>query len=270
MIHSSAEEVFIPGHPKIEITLDQDAWLVGFAPAVVDVHGRSLPGLLLHHAMLLNRGPGAYREDKPVLPMSGAGSDIASFELPEGYGIPVRAKDILELRCMFDNPFPIDYTGVLFQVAITFQYRRAGVLDPRPSRVVLLGVEEEDQRVGYWVAPGSHARSRLVHFPFAGTVIHMVAHLHAYGQSLVLEDVAQRRTIWITRPTHEVDGQLHSIPQWTSAAGWHVSPETVYRLTVEYDNPTTEPIDAMGILGAFVVPDPPDTALAASESAALK
>lgn len=255
MVHASLAEVFAPGSPRFEIPMADDAWLVAFVPRVVDQQGRPLPGALLHHAMLLNRGSRPYREEEPAPLISAAAAELMPVVLPHGYGIPLTGEDLLELRCMFHNPFPLDYAGVFFEVEMTFQYRREGVPDPKAVDVVLFSVEQEGAGGGYWVPPGSHARSRDVQFPFAGTVVFLGAHLHAHAQSLTFEDLTHGHLVWIARPRQVRDGRLVHMPTWASATGWPVSPETRFRVTARYDNPTPEPIDAMGFLAAFVAPD---------------
>jgi len=83
----------------------------------------------------------------------------------------------------------------------------------------------------------------------------MWAHLHAYAQWLKLEEVDRDRLIWIAQPTLGADGQVAVMPFWSSPSGWRVTPTATYRLTTRYDNPTGQPIDAMGVVLAFVSPD---------------
>lgn len=256
MIHSSLEEVFSPMHPRREIRVAQDGWLVAFTPTVADARGRVLPGSLLHHAMLVNVGAASSTASPPPLIYwgVGTGSEMTAFHVPAGYGLPVKAGDRLEMVCMFDNPHQVTHQDVVCQAHLTFQSPQADVPDPRSLVTVWLKVDPGDG-YGYWVSPGAHERSQLVQFPFSGTVVYMAAHLHAHARSFTVEETDPPRTVWVATPNQSADGQLTRVPTWSSPAGWRVTADGRYRLTARYDNPTNSPIDAMGVLGAFMAPD---------------
>lgn len=85
----------------------------------------------------------------------------------------------------------------------------------------------------------------------------MAAHLHAYARRLILEELKDPRVVWTALPEQADNGQLVRVPTWSSPTGWRVQAGVDYRLTAQYHNPTDHPIDAMGVLGALVVPDVP-------------
>ncbi len=256
MIHSTTDEVFAPEHPKQEILIDREGWVVGVVPRAVNAHGQALPGQLLHHVLLVNRGSAHHRPEGAATMHwgIGTGGDLTAFRFPKGYGLLVRAQDRLELTCMFDNPFHVAYKGVCCEAAVTLQYHQAGVPDLKSLATYWFKVDP-GVGYGYQVPPGRHERAASFQFPFTGTVVFMVAHLHAHAHALKLEEVGSQRTVWTTAPQQTTDGQLQFIPTWSSPKGWHVTPRETYRLTAIYNNPLTTPIDAMGVLGVFAYPD---------------
>lgn len=257
IIGASWQKLYSMNDPRIDITIPQDGWLLAFVPRLVDAQGHPLPGLLLHHALLYNRGSATHHVSYPASVLIGMGieQDLTPIHFPEGYGIPVKAGDHLELIAMFANPFEEPYSGVQFEATMTFQDRQAGLSAPKTLVPVWFGVEDDGEGTGYWVPPGSHERSRQVAFPISGRLILMWAHLHTHARWLTLEDESRRRVIWRARPEQRPDGRLVRVPIWISRRGLHVASGRMYRVAAKYDNPTSRPIDAMANLGIYVHPD---------------
>lgn len=245
-----------PSLPRRWITVPEDGWLTGFVPSVVDQEGQPLPNRLLHHVTLFNRG-GTEPSDGTSVSYRwnlGNGAELSPINFPDGYGLRVEAGDQLEMIAMFHNPLGRDFPAVSVQADITFSFQRAGRPELKPLIHVVSNVDGPGH-MGYWVPPGQDERVEEFQFPVAGTVVFMAAHLHAYGQSLTVEDVDRQRVIWVGKAELTPDGQIVRIPTWSSKTGLHVLPEETYRLVVRYDNPTSEPVDAMGFLMAFMNPD---------------
>jgi hypothetical protein len=118
----------------------------------------------------------------------------------------------------------------------------------------------------HWlVPPGRHTyRSSIVRPKFTkpgsplgldkDTRIHFLrVHLHGYGESVALIDKTAKKTVW-TGYARNAQGIRHIVSTdfYSDVDGLPLYHDHEYELEVVYDNPTTEPIDAMGALRAFV------------------
>ena len=223
---------------------------------MVDEQGRRLPRSLVHHAQL-------WRKEKqgPAAILMGVAAEFATAKFPPGYGIPVRAGESLEWECMFANPFLRDYRQAYLDIEGHLRLRRGDVPDLKSVHLIRLTVDTPPDYTGpgeiygYMVPPGVNERSRIVHFPFSGVVVMMGAHLHPYAEWLRLERTDTGEVVWRGLATPDADGDWLRSPQWSSAAGWHVSASEPFRLVARYNNTTSQPIAAMGIFGAYIHPD---------------
>jgi len=118
----------------------------------------------------------------------------------------------------------------------------------------------------HWmVPPGRHTyRSALTRPMFRspgnpmgideGTRIHfMRPHLHGYGESVALIDKTAGKTIW--KGDAENAKELRHVVRvdvFSDVEGIPLYPDHEYEIEIVYNNPTQEPIDAMGALRAFV------------------
>jgi hypothetical protein len=117
----------------------------------------------------------------------------------------------------------------------------------------------------HWmVPPGRHTyRSALVRPLYRtpgnplgieeGTRIHfMRPHLHGYGESVALLDKTTGETLWTGYAKNAQDSRhLVAADIYSDVEGIRLHPDHEYELEVVYDNPTTEPIDAMGAIRAL-------------------
>jgi hypothetical protein len=118
----------------------------------------------------------------------------------------------------------------------------------------------------HWmVPPGRHTyRSALMRPMFGsqgnpmgieeGTRIHfMRPHLHGYGESVALIDKTTGKTIWKGNAENAKElRQVVHVDFYSDVEGIPLHPNHEYELEIVYNNPTQEPIDAMGALRAFV------------------
>ena len=118
----------------------------------------------------------------------------------------------------------------------------------------------------HWmVPPGRHTyRSALTRPMFRspgnpmgireGTRIHfMRPHLHGYGESVALIDKTTGKTIWTGYAENAKElRHVVSVDMFSDVDGIPLHPNHEYELEIVYNNPTQQPIDAMGALRAFV------------------
>jgi hypothetical protein len=80
----------------------------------------------------------------------------------------------------------------------------------------------------------------------------MRPHLHGYGESVALLDKTTGETLWTGYAKNAQDSRhVVAADIYSDAEGIPLHPDHEYELEVVYDNPTTEPIDAMGAIRAL-------------------
>ncbi|MDX1643676.1 MAG: hypothetical protein R3244_04875 [Thermoanaerobaculia bacterium] len=119
--------------------------------------------------------------------------------------------------------------------------------------------DEDGTRYGmHWmVPPGRHEYRTPVggqlELPFDTTVHYVTAHLHPYGESITLEDVSTGETVFRLRAHPYTDRLgIAAMESFSSRAGVPLSRHGSYELVTIYDNPTEQPVDAMGILYLYL------------------
>lgn len=114
-----------------------------------------------------------------------------------------------------------------------------------------------DKGASFLVPPGRHVyltRLNLNHGLSQGGSIHAIKlHLHAYGESMRLLDLTDNKTVWEGK-AQNAKGKaliLH-VDDYNSAAGLKLTPGHLYGVEATYDNPTTEPVEAMAVLRLYL------------------
>lgn len=119
----------------------------------------------------------------------------------------------------------------------------------------VVGRDEEGRTYAmHWqVPPGRHEyRTRIgdqLTLPFDTTLHYATAHLHPYGESIALVDAASGETLVRLAARAYLDRKgIEEMESYSSVEGLPIARGGEYELVTVYDNPTSEPIDAMGIL----------------------
>lgn len=150
---------------------------------------------------------------------------------------------VLELRLPYlpnnQNPRPIGVSAVSFDLG--FKAGESDAFDLPSGRTVF---EREFQ------------------FPVDGHLLAVGGHLHDYGKSLSLVDVASGKTLTSLRPTLDQDGKVTGMGREILGAagdGLRVRAGRRYRLVAVYENPQPEAIadGAMAVLAVIFAPDDP-------------
>ena len=234
-----------------------DAWLRGFALRLEDAEGRELPLRWIHHLKVVNfaRRQLVYPITERLIAVSRESRDV---KLPVSVGIPVRAGDELGVYVMWDAPADAPSREVFIQIEL--QWTPTNLL-PRPVSALPFQV---DVRFGvsrntFPVPPGRHEWAYEFELPVSGHLLLAGGHLHDYGESVRLEDVATGKRLLFFASRRDSSGHLLSMPRKLLALwgeGLRLKAGRRYRIVAVYDNPTADTIPgAMGIIGGLFVPD---------------
>ena len=257
---------------------DSVIWVRSMSVEMVDAESEDISAEFLCHAWLSYRSP----KGGGMLTVS---QGTESVILPEGFAFPVPNK--AENRVMLIGMVENNNYEVIDQLAAmkyTIGYyteddaKELGLraLKPlnmvarphakavHPSQHLAAGMHSH-----HWlVPPGRHTyRSTVIRPMFqspgnplgigTNTRIHfMRVHLHGYGESVALLDKTTGETIW-TGYAKNADGlrQITQSDVYSSVEGVPLHRDHDYELEIVYNNPTDEPIDAMGAFRAFVSGD---------------
>lgn len=253
-----------PGYPPVSlVTMPLSGAIYGFRVEVVDSAGRLLPSQLLHH---LNFIDPAHRE--LFLPISrrliAAGKETGSQKLPWLlFGLPVRKGQQLVINAMLHNPTSTSYRQV--RTRLVLSYTRASrpwpFVDVLPWQLdVLFPVGDKS----FDLPPGHSIKSYEARPALGGKIVAVGGHVHEHATSISLTDVTTGEVLWRAEPTVDSSGTVKGIPvgrlyRWNSV-GKRIVPDHVYRVTVEYHNPTNQvlPEGGMGVIGGLFAPDEPE------------
>jgi len=234
-----------------------------FSARVTDAAGRPVPRDRLHHVIMTDLA----RRDlfQPVaLPIFGASKESPEPTFPAYLlGVPLPAGSRYIMAAMLANPNTEPDT---LRVSMVFSYIKPGLLRPIFTAYpwtmdVTFPLGAEGGRHDFDVPPGRSSRSWEGSPAIPGRVLAIGGHAHDYATSLTLEDVTAGDTIWHQVPIRDAEGRILSIPvkrfyRW-NRLGVHMEPSHVYRISVEYDNPTGRTLrnGGMGSLVGLLIPD---------------
>jgi hypothetical protein len=233
-------------------------WIRGFRLEVVDPSGRQLPRSLMHHMSMMN-----FDRREVVYPiverLLGAGRETGDIVLPRTAGVPVTAGHRLGLYIMWDNQTGTEIPAAYLRLIIPWISPRQV---PRPATALPFLVDVNFVFGGsnsFTVPPGRSTRTYDFSVPLAGHLLAAGGHLHDHGIGLRLEDTRSGKTLVRIQPKCDRDGRIVGMPRklfGTRGRGPRLRPDRVYRLVVEYDNPTGEPLPhVMGSIAGLFVPD---------------
>lgn len=234
-----------------------DAWLRGFALRLEDAQGRKLPLRWVHHLKVVNfaRRQLVYPITERLIAVARESRDV---KLPASVGIPVRAGDELGVYVMWDAPADAPSHEVFITIELTWSPTN---LLPRPASALPFQVDVRFtvSHNTFPVPPGRHEWAHEFELPISGRLLIASGHLHDYGESVRLEDVATGKRILYIASRRDSSGHLLKMPRKVLAlggAGLRLKAGRRYRIVAVYDNPTPDTIPgAMGILGGLFVPD---------------
>ena len=252
--HLKAKQMARDELPRVDMPVEfsSNVWITKIESEVVDAKGTPLPRqLLCHNNLFAGQWSGGY----PSLAWVPESSPVS---FPSDTGFPLQGGTPYRWMSIFQNPFDEAYGDVFLRIRITLEPRDTASKRRRMLDLVMFCVKECSHE-GYAVPPGRSVDRSPVSFGQAGTVMLMLPHIHRYGTRLTFEraslaEEGTSKVIFEVKP-NETNMGAGGVPIWRSDAGLHVTPEEQFLLVAEYDNPTTAPWPAMGMLFIFMVPD---------------
>ena len=246
-----------PFHQDVPIELTSDLWVTRTEVQLVDGDGNPLPRQLLCHSLLRD-----FRDaDHPILRLGWTGErTLTSF--PEGTGVLLRSGQLYHWETMFQNPYDRIYPELYLRITLAVEPAGEGRSGQEALELMGLCIGGcQGHAMLYAAPPGLSVKQDEVRFPASGRVVVMTAHLHRYGQRLALEALdgageGTPRLIWETRPIGDPSSEFRT-PYWVPPSAWHVTPSDRFRLTAEYENPTSHDWPAMGLIMVYFVPSQP-------------
>jgi len=226
--------------------------------AVTDSLGHPLPRRLLHHLNLIN-----FDRRQLIYPLAerfiGFGQETEDIELPRTAGLPLSHGQRIGLYVMWDNGTGQALEGVC--VRLIFHWVPANQ-QPPALPVMPLIVDAHLQAGGtdgFSVPPGGSVTTVMFTPPISGHLLGATGHLHDHGLWVRLEDAENGKTIVTVEAKRDSAGRVLSMGRHILALnseGPHLLAGHRYRLSVAYDNPTTDTLrEVMGFLYGAYVPD---------------
>lgn len=249
--------------PVALVTLPVSGAIYGFRVEMVDSAGNQLPAGLLHHLNLID----PYHREL-FLPISrrviAAGKETGGQQLPWFvFGLPFRKGERWVLSAMLHNPTATAYRGVRTRLVVKYvkASRPWPFFDVFPWQLdVLFPVGDKS----FDLRPGRSTKAYEARPAIGGSIVALGGHTHEKATRIALTDVTTGEVIWEAAPTVDSTGKVVEIPigrlyRW-NRLGAPIRTDHVYRVSVEYDNPTSEiiPQGGMGVIGGLMVPENPD------------
>ncbi len=247
------------GHLRLPIqlvSLPISGWLHGFEWEMRDAAGRPLPERTLHHVNLIDPdrrelfGPVARR-------VMAAGRETRRQDLPRLLGYPVEAGTRLLIVTMFANATDRDLEGAYLHVTLFYSTAEERRIEPRPVFPFYLDVMGFVGPKSFSLPPGRHGRAWEGSPAIDARILAIGGHVHDYATSLRLIDLTEGKTIWEGEPQRDERGRVSRLPSgrlWWRG-GVRIHRDHVYRIEVEYHNPTDRPAPdgGMGAIGGVVL-----------------
>ncbi|MBK7714381.1 MAG: hypothetical protein IPI38_02985 [Gemmatimonadetes bacterium] len=245
--------------PVFHFAWPVEGWFRGFRTAVVGGGGQALPRRLMHHMVVINYGrrqvlyPAAER-------LFGAGQETEDARLPATIGVPMTPGMDLGFYIAWHNDTGADLDGVYLAMTIEYLPRNQ---NPRPLDVFPLYMDV-DLRVGgsntFDLPPGRSERAYEFTLPVGGRIIGYGGHLHDYGRTVRLQDVASGRVLAQVRADADRAGRVRGVSRGlpgVRGAGVRLRAGSRYRVVGVYDNPTGTLLvnGGMAHLAALFAPD---------------
>lgn len=245
--------------PVMAVELPFSGWMSGFRVELVDAQGRQLPSDLLHHYNLIDPN---HRE--LFLPISrrvlAAGSETGSIKMARWlFGAPFTRGERLVANAMLHNPTMRSYTGVRTRLVLT--YSEEGhwypILRAYPwqfDTAFPVGDKSFD------LPPGRSEKSYEGSPAIPGKIMGIGGHVHDHADSLVMRDVTTGEDVWSAQPIVDSTGHVVGMPQkkfiGLTGVGVRIVPAHRYRVTVFYNNPTGQRLEAggMGVVAGLFKP----------------
>lgn len=236
-------------------TLPVEGWLHGFEWEMRDGQGNLAPDRLLHHVNFIDPD---HRELFSPIPrrILAAGRETREQRMPRFLGYPLEPGTRVLISAMFANPSDTHYREAYLHVRLSYSLEGDGLVAPRDVYPFYLDVMGPVGEKEFPVPPGVTTMSWEGSPAIEGRILAVGGHLHNFAEWIRLEDVTEDEVLWETEPEVNEEGEVVAVPTgklwWRAGVKLHT--DHVYRISVQYRNPTTEPAPdgGMGAIGGIV------------------
>ena len=229
-------------------------WIRGFEWTVEDDKGNVLPNSLLHHINLIDPARRELFGPAPLRVIA-AGNETRAFNLPAMLGYPLEPNTQFMVVGMFANPTKQSYDRAFLKLRIRYSAAKwAPRLNIFPFYLDAMGHVGEKS---FDVPPGLTRRSWEARPATDVRILGLGGHAHDYVRALELTDVTTGSRVYSARLSFGPNGKLLEVPTqyvlWQG--GIKLQKDHRYRITVEYDNPTSKvsPNGGMGVIAGFAL-----------------
>ena len=247
--HAEHEET----SPLFRFRWPVDGWYRGFRVRLVDRHGDTLPGGILHHVIGVN-----FDRRQVVYPVPerflGVGTETRDILLPDRFGIPIQRGSDLGVYASWQNTTGRPVESVYVQVALPYLPMSSGV---EPEEVVPIYIDTNNVIGGtnsFDLPPGAVRRSYEFELPVDGALLGLGGHLHDYGRWVRLEDAETGEVLVELRGLADGEGHVRAVEQRIFRKLFGLLDDRIplergkrYRVVGEYHNPTGETIEDGGM-----------------------
>jgi hypothetical protein len=237
------------------VLVPRTGWLRGYHVDLVDEAGNPVPQSLLVRVNVITT---QRRElfSGIMLRVAAAGPETGGVRLPSVIGYEAREGDTLLVRTTLRRGNRA-YRGVRVRVHFPFTAASA-LLGAFTISPMYMDVTPPAGGHAFDLPPGHSSWHWEASPAIAGRILGLSGHVERYATLFRFEDRTANRVIWETKPDTAADGTPRQIPIKTFllTLGRAIRPDHVYRLTVDYDNPTGAVIKdgGMGTLGGVFRP----------------
>lgn len=211
----------------------------------------------LHHINLLNLSR-RQLVHAGVERMWAAGPETEGAVLPPGVGLPVDETMTLGVVVAFDPTQLVPGSLVRLRISWT-----PSTVNPPPIEIYPFPLDVNyrvAETAAFDLPPGRSSHAFEFDMPISGRMLGVGGHVHDYGETLQLEDVATGRVLFKLEAKKDSAGRVISVSRQlfgVSGRGRKLEAGRRYRLVVTYDNPTgrTIPDGGMGEAGIGFTPD---------------
>ncbi len=249
-------DVSVVSIPVQMTSLPIDGWLHGFEVALRDGDGLPLDLDLLDHVTFVDPddrelfSPTARRLVAATPGIRKAGS-------PGLIGYPVEAGDRVLISAEFVPRPEEEIREAFLHVKFSYSLEGENLIEPRNVYPFHIGVMGFTGNRAFVVPPGRSKRSWQGSPAVEGRVLALGGHVDDYATRLRLVDVSTGTVVWDVVPDSDAQGRVKGIPineMWWGL-GRRITPDHIYRIEVEYDNPHPEsaPAGGRGEIGGIIL-----------------
>ncbi len=253
-------------HHTSESKMMRFAWPVtgalnGVNVTLTDPHGAPVPGNVIHHLVMYNFDRRQLIHES-VERVFAWGQDTQEITLPAGVGVPLPLGDHLGFLIAWHNDSGHDIKGATVTITMPYEVPKDMKVAVYPWYLDVSNVNGGDN--SYDLPAGKSTKTFDFTIPVDGRMIAVGGHMHPYGKSVSLVDVASGKVMIKLDATKSKDGQVRGVERFVY--GFHedalpLQANHPYRLVASYDNPTGKPIAKGGMAQLNGIFEPTDFSL---------